>query len=75
MCKEMAVIPVDRVVEKKIIIRKNGGPRRRTNTRVCRPQNKEKWTISHVGKARQVQSRCSPSWHAMLFTTIFYGIV
>jgi hypothetical protein len=28
MCKEMPVIPVDRVVDKKRIIRKNGGRRR-----------------------------------------------
>jgi hypothetical protein len=27
MCKEMPVIPVNRVVGKKIMIRKNGGPR------------------------------------------------
>jgi hypothetical protein len=33
MCKEMPVIPVDRVVNKKRIIRKNGGPRRRRGTR------------------------------------------
>jgi hypothetical protein len=29
MCKEMPVIPVDRVVDKKSIIGNNGGPRRR----------------------------------------------
>jgi GTPase Era involved in 16S rRNA processing len=29
MCKEMPVIPVNRVVNKKIIVGKNGGPRRR----------------------------------------------
>jgi hypothetical protein len=29
MCKEMPVIPVDRVVDTKIIFRKKGGPRRR----------------------------------------------
>jgi hypothetical protein len=29
MCKEMTVITVDRVVDKKRIIGKNGGPRRR----------------------------------------------
>jgi hypothetical protein len=29
MCKEMLVIPVNRVVDPKRIIRKNGGPRRR----------------------------------------------
>jgi hypothetical protein len=29
----MPVISVDRVVERKIIIRKNGGPRRRRGTR------------------------------------------
>jgi hypothetical protein len=29
MCKEMPVIPVNRVVDKKTIIGKNGGPRRR----------------------------------------------
>jgi hypothetical protein len=33
MCKEMPVILVDRVVDKKRIIRKNGGPRRRRGTR------------------------------------------
>jgi hypothetical protein len=33
MCKEMPVILVDRVVDKKRIIGKNGGPRRRTPTR------------------------------------------
>jgi hypothetical protein len=31
----MPVIPVDRVVDKKIKIRKNGGPRRRRGTRGC----------------------------------------
>jgi hypothetical protein len=34
MCKEMSVIPVNWVVDKKIIIGKNGGPRRR-GTRSC----------------------------------------
>jgi hypothetical protein len=29
MCKEMGVIPVNRVVDKKRKIRNNGGPRRR----------------------------------------------
>jgi hypothetical protein len=29
MCKEMPNIPVNRVVDQKRIIRKNGGPRRR----------------------------------------------
>jgi hypothetical protein len=33
MCKEMPVIPVNRVVDTKIIIGKNGGPRRRRGTR------------------------------------------
>jgi hypothetical protein len=38
MCKEMPVIPVDRVVDKKRIIgNKNGGPRRRRGTRGRRP--------------------------------------
>jgi hypothetical protein len=35
MCKEMLVIPVNRVVDKKRIIRKNGGPRSRVVTRGC----------------------------------------
>jgi hypothetical protein len=35
MCKEMAVIPVDRVVDMIKIIGKNGGPRRRRGTRCC----------------------------------------
>jgi hypothetical protein len=34
MCKEMPVILVDRVVDKKRIIGKNGGPRRRRGTKV-----------------------------------------
>jgi hypothetical protein len=33
MCKEMAVIPVNRVVDPKRIFGKNGGPRRRRGTR------------------------------------------
>jgi hypothetical protein len=33
MYKEMPVIPVDRKVDKKRIIRKNRGPRRRRGTR------------------------------------------
>jgi hypothetical protein len=33
MSKEMLVIPVNRVVDKKKIIRTNGGPRRKSGTR------------------------------------------
>jgi hypothetical protein len=33
MCKEMPVIPVNKVVDSKRIIRKNGGPRRRRRGR------------------------------------------
>jgi hypothetical protein len=33
MCKEMPVIAVDRVVDNKRIIGKNGGPRRRRGTK------------------------------------------
>jgi hypothetical protein len=33
MCKETPVIPVNRVVDEKRIMRKNGGPRRRRGTR------------------------------------------
>jgi hypothetical protein len=35
MCKEMPVIPVDRVVDKKRIIGKDGGPRRMRGRRGC----------------------------------------
>jgi hypothetical protein len=35
MCKKMLVIPIDRVVDKKRIIGKNEGPRRRRGTRGC----------------------------------------
>jgi hypothetical protein len=35
MYKEMPVIPLNRVVVPKRIIRKNGGPRRRRGTRGC----------------------------------------
>jgi hypothetical protein len=40
MCKEMPVIWVNRVVDKKRIIRKNGGPRRRRGTRRRLPPQK-----------------------------------
>jgi hypothetical protein len=33
MCKEMLIIPVNKVVDPKRIIRKNGGARRRRGTR------------------------------------------
>jgi hypothetical protein len=33
MCKELPVIPVNKVVDQKRIIGKNGGPRRRRGTR------------------------------------------
>jgi hypothetical protein len=35
MCKGMPVILVNRVVDKNLIIGKNGGPRRRGGTRGC----------------------------------------
>jgi hypothetical protein len=35
MCKELLVIPVNKVVDAKSIIGKNGGPRRRRGTRGC----------------------------------------
>jgi hypothetical protein len=35
--KEIPVIPVDRVVDKKRIIGKSGGPRRRRGTSGCLP--------------------------------------
>jgi hypothetical protein len=42
MCKEVQVILVDRVVDKKRIVRKNGGPWRRRVTRVhCSPPPKK----------------------------------
>jgi hypothetical protein len=41
MCKEMPFIPVNKVVDPKRIIRKNGGPRRRRGTRGCRPQKQK----------------------------------
>jgi hypothetical protein len=40
MCKEMPVIPVNKVVDPKRIIGKNGGPRRRRGTRDRGPKNK-----------------------------------
>jgi hypothetical protein len=36
MCKEMPVIPVNKAVDPKRIIRKNGGPGRRRGTRGCK---------------------------------------
>jgi hypothetical protein len=35
MCKEVMVIPVNRVVDLKRVIGKNGRPRRRRGTRGC----------------------------------------
>jgi hypothetical protein len=40
MCKELPVTPVNKVVDLKRIIRKNGGPRRRRGTRGCWPPKK-----------------------------------
>jgi GTPase Era involved in 16S rRNA processing len=37
MCKEMPTIPVDRVTDKKIIMGKNGGPKKRRGTKGCPP--------------------------------------
>jgi hypothetical protein len=42
MCKEMPVIPVNRVVDPKRIIGKNGVPRRRRGTRVADRKNNKK---------------------------------
>jgi hypothetical protein len=43
MCKEMLVIPVNKVVDPKRIIGKNGGPRRTRDTRGrCTPKNMKK---------------------------------
>jgi hypothetical protein len=42
MCKELPVILVNRVVNPKRIIGKNGGPRRRRGTRGCCPPPKKK---------------------------------
>jgi hypothetical protein len=39
MCKEMPVIPVNKVVDPKRIIGKNGRPRRRRGTRVADQKN------------------------------------
>jgi hypothetical protein len=47
MCKEMPVIPVNRVVDKKRIIGKNGVPRRRRGTR-CRCPKKPHFTNPFV---------------------------
>jgi hypothetical protein len=38
MCKEMPVIPIDMVMDEKIIVRNCGGPRRRRGTRGRWPQ-------------------------------------
>jgi hypothetical protein len=41
MCKEMPVIPVNRMVDEKSIIRKNGGPRRRARHKASLTQIKK----------------------------------
>jgi hypothetical protein len=41
LCKEMPVIPVNKVVDPKRIIGKNGGPRRRRGTRGTLTQKNE----------------------------------
>jgi hypothetical protein len=46
MCKEMPVIPVNKVVDPKRIIGKNGGPRRRRGTRVADPQKRSSYCFS-----------------------------
>jgi hypothetical protein len=45
MCKELLVIPVNRMVDKKRIIRKNGGPKRRKSTKGCSPHTQQKQYI------------------------------
>jgi hypothetical protein len=44
MCKEMPVIPVNRVVDKKRIIRKNGGARKRRGTIFAY------WAVTYFGQ-------------------------
>jgi hypothetical protein len=46
MCKEMLVIAVNRVVDKKRIIGKNGGPRRKKGARGRWPQKTRKLSFS-----------------------------
>jgi hypothetical protein len=46
MRKEIPVIPVSRVVYKKVIIRKNGWPRRRR--RADPPKNEEKFSSTDL---------------------------
>jgi hypothetical protein len=51
MCKEMLVIPVNKVVDPKRIIGKNGGPRRRKATRGrCPPPPKKSIVSYHCAK-------------------------
>jgi hypothetical protein len=46
MCKEMPVIPVNKVVDPRRIIGKNEGPRRRKGTRGCLPPPPKKKNIT-----------------------------
>jgi hypothetical protein len=55
MCKEMPAIPVDRVVDKKIIIGKMEGQGGGESQGVSDPK-KEKTTISHWMKIRPIWS-------------------
>jgi hypothetical protein len=59
MCKEMPVILVNKVVDPKRIIRKNGGPRRRRGTRGRWPPKKYKFRkpiAQRPGSTRMLQS-------------------
>jgi hypothetical protein len=57
MCKEMPVIPVDRMVDKKRIIGKMEGPRWRRGTRGCPPPKKKKLCMY---------------WHMLYIIYLFY---
>jgi hypothetical protein len=48
MSKEMPGIPVKRAVDKKRIIGKNGGTRRRSGTRACCPPKKKVLHINSI---------------------------
>jgi hypothetical protein len=52
MCKEMPVIPVDRVVDTKRIIVKNGGPTRKRDKRGPTPHQKK--CLPNVGLSRNM---------------------
>jgi hypothetical protein len=63
MCKEMPVIPVNKVVDPKRIIGKDGGPRRRESHKgLLTPPKKLTYIFQNVGSFLTYLPTCFKTW-------------